>query len=677
MKRLVYVLIVYLLIGVTGFVVATAKDSVQLLVTSRFNWLKFGEVMPSGWIKSQMLRDVREGSAGHLDELATQASSDIFGSRRNAPGKPNAAVEGGAEGTWFNGETEGNWRSGYIMLAYLSGDPSAMRKADASVQHILQSQDADGYIGIYSPELRYSSSPVSGELWTQACILRGLVAYYELTGNASVLSAVERAVKRTMSAYGPGKWQPFQVPGGGSGIDHGLMFTDVVARLYELTGTTDYRDFGLRLYRDFSAGNPNFVSQDATLASLLDIAKPLMGHGATTMEHLRVPLWAYYNTGDPELKRASENGFLKLCHYLFPSGSAVGMEWIEGRKPDPTYAFYEYCTTKELLVSLSSALQKTGKGDFGNSIEKVAFNAAQGMRAVGGKGVTYCTRDNRYQVSRDLEGRDKFSPVHGDLAVCCNPNAAQMMPQFVRAMWMRTQEGGLAAQLYGPSIVNTEVKGVRLRVEENTDYPFSSVIAITLSPERAVGFPLVFRNPPWSKGTQVHCEGATVSLEGDYFTVRKVWNKGDQVTLNFSESIVGLEASNGEVALQRGPLVYALRIPSVEHQSKTYCLTGFADLEYSPAEGANWSYELDAAQGKGDFGFTAKAAPDANMVYPFDGAPIRLEGKLINLLTAKREDVSLIPMGSSFAVLRRVTFPAVSAMEWQGQPLVSRTKAQR
>jgi hypothetical protein len=135
------------------------------------------------------------------------------------------------------------------------------------------------------------------------------------------------------------------------------------------------------------------------------------------------------------------------------------------------------------------------------------------------------------------------------------------------------------------------------------------------------------------------------------------------VTLRLSESIVDLEASNGEVALQRGPLVYALQIPSDAHERRTYRLPGFADRDYSPAEGANWSYEFDATQGKGDFGFTAKAAPGVNMLYPFDGAPISLEGRMINLLTAKRENVPLIPMVSSLAVLRRVTFPVVSPRE--------------
>jgi hypothetical protein len=63
----------------------------------------------------------------------------------------------------------------------------------------------------------------------------------------------------------------------------------------------EYRDFGIRIYSDYNAGSPNWISQDGTLSSLLDLDKPFTGHAATTMEHLRVPLWAYYVTGDPEL----------------------------------------------------------------------------------------------------------------------------------------------------------------------------------------------------------------------------------------------------------------------------------------------------------------------------------------------------------------------------------------
>ncbi len=663
MNRLVNMFIVGLLTGTVAVVVAAAKDSPPSLVRPRFSWLRLGEVMPSGWIKAQMERDLIEGFAGHLDELAPEVRSDIFGVGRNTPEKPNfpgglGGTESEKEKAWWNGESEGNWRTGYIMMAYMSGNAEAKGKADAYVAHILQTQDKDGYIGIYSPELRYSRSPATGELWTQTCVLRGLLAYYEMTGKPEVLNAVERAVRLTMSKYGPGRMTVFGVPGLGGGITHGLMFVDVLERLFDLTGNVSYRDFGVWLYQDYcSASSPLWEKGDAQLISLLDLQKPLLGHGPTTAEHLRVPLWAYFVTGRQDYKTASENASIKLRRYLLPGGAVVAMEEIGGRSPDPTQTYYEYCAMKELLTTFSSKLQKTGEGQFGDRIEKLLFNAGAGARSAGGKEITYCTRDNRYRIEGELGGRSKFSPAHTDVAVCCNPNATCIFPLYVRGMWMKTADGGLAATLYGPSSVNTRVKGVEVQIDEETDYPFSTVVLILVSPQRPVDFLLLLRIPAWSKKTRVKCKGATVSREGDYLLVRKEWKKGDQLSLDFSEPIEGVTAANGEIYLQRGPLVYALRIPEVARDIKDYGLPGFADLEYYPAQEEHWSYALNPSLGKGNFGFTTKEVKDAHWQYPYDGAPARLEGKLINVETERSEDVQLIPMGSSLAILRRVTFP--------------------
>ncbi|HMD85199.1 MAG TPA: beta-L-arabinofuranosidase domain-containing protein [Terriglobia bacterium] len=656
MKYRRFLLLACGLAAIGGLASANDGGSPHYAVPPRFQWLVLGEVMPAGWIKAQMERNLREGAIGHLDQLAPEARSDIFGSGRNAPGRPNVAKEGFEQGTWWNGETEGNWHRGYIMAAYLTRDREAMRKSDAYVQHIFQTQDADGYIGVYSPELRYSRSHINGELWTQTCILRALLAYYELTGKTEVLHAVERAVKLTMGKYGPGKMTAFPNPHyPGDGISHGLMFVEVLGRLYELTGDVSYRDFGVWLYQDYCASSP--ATPDGSLVSLLDLEKPLVDHGPTTVEHLRVPLWAYFVNGNPDLGRAYENGLKKLARYLLPSGAVVSMEEIGGRRPDPTTTYYEFCTMKELLTTYCSALQKAGNSEFGDNIEKLMFNAVEGAGLAIGKGVTYCTRDNRYRVDGDLKGRDKFSPTHTDVAVCCNPNSAQITPLYVRGMWMRAGETGLAATLYGPSAVKTMVKGVKVQIEEKTDYPFSSAISFAISPEQPVDFPLTLRNPGWSKDTRVTCEGATVRREGSYFLLRKEWIKGDQVRLEFSETAVGTTAANGEIALQRGPLVYALAIPEIAKDVKDYDLPGFSDLEYFPAQGAHWSYALQTSAGNSDFGFTARIENDLNMLYPYDLAPIRLEGKLINLDTGQSENVGLVPMGSRLAILRRVTFP--------------------
>ena len=143
MKRLAVTLIAMLLIGAAGLVGAAVNDPPQAPVTPAFSWLKLGEVMPSGWIKAQLDRDLTEGFAGHLKELAPEVGTDIFGSGRNTPENPNFA-KANAEEAWWNGESEGNWRTGYIMMAYLSGDARARQEADAYVQHILDTQDSDG-----------------------------------------------------------------------------------------------------------------------------------------------------------------------------------------------------------------------------------------------------------------------------------------------------------------------------------------------------------------------------------------------------------------------------------------------------------------------------------------------------------------------------------------------------
>lgn len=152
-----------------------------------------------------------------------------------------------------------------------------------------------------------------------------------------------------------------------------------------------------------------------------------------------------------------------------------------------------------------------------------------------------------------------------------------------------------------------------------------------------------------------------MTRKGNYFVLHKKWVQGDRVQIQFSEAVVELPAANCELYLQRGPLVYALRIPATELAIKKYKAPGFADLAYLAAPGADWFYALDPTEKKADHGFAFQTDANANLLYPFDEAPVRLEGSMINLNSGKNESVSLIPMGSSLAALRRVTFPLESS----------------
>lgn len=626
---------------------ASGIDASSSAVTPVFSWLTVGEVKPSGWIQTQMVRDLQEGFAGHLGDLCHEASSDIFVSHRNSTHSQNSA--NAINSKWWNGETEGNWRAGFIQMAYLTQDPNTMRQADEYVRHILGSQGPDGYLGVYAADSRFEHS---GELWTQACLLRGLMDYAELTGNADVMTAVKRSADLTVSVYGSGK-KP--IPWG---EPHDLMISDVMERLYYLTGDPKYRDFSVLQYREWSKHSP---TADTSLTSLLNPNVPFVWHGAHVYESIRVPLWLSMTTSSEDLGNASRNALRKLTWYAEPSGSAISQEFIDNLSPDPTYTEYEYCGTKELQFTLESAMQKTGVPAIGDHIEKLWFNAAQGSRMADGRAITYLTPENRPRCNgrtpdgAQAEPRNKFSPTHTDVAVCCNPNATNVAAMYVRGMWMRHQSGALAALLYGPCSVSTQVGGVKVTLEEKTNYPFQNAVEIVLQPERPAEFAILLRDPGWSRGTDVSSPGAQISRVGEYWQVSKKWNAGDTIQIRFTPIVEEVVAVNGEVALQYGALLFARPISSTKTVIKTYSLPGFEDAYYEPTD-ATEEWVLPSEERWNGFGFQPVVSSTTDSLRPFDAPVVTLRGKMIRKAGGEQVDVDLVPLGNA-PVLRRLTHP--------------------
>jgi len=621
-------------------------------ITPAFDWLRMGDVKPAGWIKEQMLRDLRSGFAGNLAKLCKEASSDIFVTGRNTLSSQNTTNELGVN--WWNGETEGNWRAGHIMMACLSEDPASVQEAANYVQHILASQDADGYLGVFGPDTRFKHQ---GELWTQACLMRGLLAYSELTGDKKVLQAVQRAVDLTIKTYRVDH-QPLA-----AGESHDLMYADVLERLDDLTGNAKYRDFALWLYDTWSSTE---IHWDATLSSLSDRKKGFFDHGVNTYENIRVPLWLAMTTGREDLGQASRNAFYKIARYTEMSGSAVSQEWINDAAPDPSNSEYEYCVTKELQFTFLSALQKLGDPHFADQVEYLWFNAAQGSRLPDGSAISYLTSDNRSHcnlraIAGDtVEKRNKFSPTHSDVAVCCNPNATQVAALYVRGMWMRPKQGGLAALLYGPSSLRTSVAGTQVAIEQRTNYPFESIVEFEVSPERDVEFPILLRDPGWSRNSTVVCEGARITRQRRYWQVLKQWKAGDQLRLRLTPEIEPVTASNSEVALRYGALLFALPIASRKITLRAYPLPGFEDSGYEPVEKPVPALGFPPGEQWYDSGFRAESnAKATNPLRPFDDPPVVIRGQMVAGASNTPLEATLVPLGSA-PILRRVTFPLVS-----------------
>src|SRR5512137_2607396 len=86
--------------------------------TPSFSFLRFGEIKPAGWLRTQMLRDLEQGFVGCLDELVPEIilKDDIYGANRltkNAHTKDLGVVaketQLEAQFLWWNSETQSNW----------------------------------------------------------------------------------------------------------------------------------------------------------------------------------------------------------------------------------------------------------------------------------------------------------------------------------------------------------------------------------------------------------------------------------------------------------------------------------------------------------------------------------------------------------------------------------------
>lgn len=618
-----------------------------------YQFLRAGEVMPQGWMKEQMRADLHDGLAGHYPEISSNVDKQLFEKKNRQP-EVMAQSDRRPEKSWWAGEHEGYWKDGVIRMAFLTGDKVFMAKARRWVEAIVAAQDADGYIGIYDKETRFPAVQGSdGELWTQTRIFQAMLAYYEFTGDKKILNAVEKAVNLTL-----GECQDtyFCRPGkaNSGGVSHGLAFCDTLEQLYRLTGKQVYRDGVVWLYNDYCKGYPK---DDTALPSLLDANKPFDMHAPHVLEGIAESQIVAAFTGEEKYQQAAHNALLKLARHTLPGGGLVGDESVRGR-PGTGSTYSEYCSYTEGVIGLNRVLAYSGDLAAGNWVEQTGLNGAQGARLhVANRAVAYLSRDDRRStdIKENVRGRIYYSACHL-AAACCTLNSIRLLPYYVEGMWFRPTGGpALAANLYGPCHVTTQVAGTQVGIEESTAYPFEDTIHFKMDPAQPSEFTLIFRIPPSARGAVVEAGAdAKIVRAPGRLEVRKVWQAGDTATLHFDFDVRLRETNDKQFYYERGPLVFALKFPEKMTETIKFGLngkdSGFREYQTTPRNDTGWDYRVDKTAT-----FTLVQQADGDPHYPWAKPPIALQGKMLTA-DGKPVEVQLTPEGST--ILRRVTFPA-------------------
>ena len=146
---------------------------------------------------------------------------------------------------------------------------------------------------------------------------------------------------------------------------------------------------------------------------------------------------------------------------------------------------------------------------------------------------------------------------------CCTANLHQGWPKLVQSLWMLTPDRGLAAVTYAPSEVRTVVAGdIAVTITEDTEYPFRDTVRLKVSPAAPVSFPLLLRIPAWACGASAQVNGQAVegTRAGGFLRIERRWTAGDEVALTLPMTPRTSTWHRDSVALERGPLVFSLRL---------------------------------------------------------------------------------------------------------------------
>lgn len=553
--------------------------------------LPFGSVKPLGWLQAQMRYDL-DGMVGHLPRLAPVLFTDsIYGSARIHPRSAapdlgnlkSGDAEGDDQYKWWNSETQSNTWDGIIRHVLLVGTPEEHQRIDAYVQQMLRTQDTDGYLGIYSPELRYRFQSENGELWAKTTLFRGLMAYWEATGDQRVFAAIQKAVEETMNGYPIHRSQPFFAGSGFTGgVSHGLNFTDVLEMLYQRTGDLRYRTYAVFLYTNFSQNHAS--EADAQKEILLTPGTRLMAHGVHTYEHLRPLALAALASGDTSIQEALQIYLERLEEVVTVTGGPIGDEWIAGRKADAGIG-YEFCSLHELCTSYAHMQLWTADARFGDLAENIFFNAAQGARDPYHSAIAYLKTDNSFEMTGTCNGepepgriqtRYKYSPVHQDVAVCCAPNAGRITPYFLQMSWLQ-QKDTLVHALLAPSELKIGEGKDTLRIRCETDYPYGLSLRYAITQPSGRQRTIKIRRPSWAHAVQC---SESFREENGFLVISRIFGSDETFTLSFSAEPEAVVQGESQHYFRRGPLVYALDIPATPAPGERVYDAGFQDWFY-------------------------------------------------------------------------------------------------
>ena len=460
------------------------------------------------------------------------------------------------ESRMWQSEFWGKYVTSAVLAYKYRPEPAMINILKQAVAGLIATQTPDGYIGNYSPEHHLEQ----WDIWGRKYSMLGLLDYHELTRDQASLAAAAKVADHLMKEIAD---QDGLIVNKGN--YRGMAASSVLepmVKLYRFTGNDKYLDFAKEIVRQWETPEgPNLISKAGKDVSSR-FPRPAswysleQGQKAYEMMSCYEGLLELYRiTGAPEYKAAVEQTWQNIKDTeINVAGSGASEEmWFGGQKRQTLAVahFQETCVTATWIKLNQQLLRLTGEAKYADEIEKSYYNALLGA------------------LNHDASEWAKYTPLNGRRLPgsgqcgmnlnCCDASGPRGQFTLPLTTVMGTSDG-MAVNFYVAGAYSlTTPKGKKVILKQQTDYPVSGEIKLSMDLPKAEDMTLQLRIPAWSEINEVYVNDEPVSglKAGTSLKIKRNWSSDDvvRVKLDMRGRVEWHDVNGRFASIYRGPVV--------------------------------------------------------------------------------------------------------------------------
>ena len=468
-------------------------------------------------------------------------------------------------------------------------DPKLDRYVDSLITIVGAAQEPDGYLYTartidpknphkWSGAERWvNESVLSHELYNSGHLFEAASAHYQATGKRNFLDIALKNADLLCQVFGLGKRN--DAPG------HEIVEMGLV-KLYRITGEKKYLDLAKFFIdcRGKKRDPKKIYSQDHIPVVEQNEA---VGHAVRAGYLYSGVADVAALTGDSAYLAAIDKIWENMVSKKFYITGGIGARH-QGEAFGDNYELPNLTAYNETCAAIANVYWNYrmfllhGDAKYMDVLERSLYNGVISGVGLDGKTFFYpnpleCDMHYKFNSGETLDRQPWFD------CSCCPTNLCRFLasvPGYIYAQGTNS----LYVNLFSQSSATIQLnKKQPVILSQETQYPWSGQVKISVSPEKASRFALFLRIPGWA-GTQVvpsdlysfispEKDSVSVIVNGEpfryktekgYAVIDREWKPGDVVSYSIPMSIRRVEANEkvtddlGKVALERGPIVYCL-----------------------------------------------------------------------------------------------------------------------